>query len=69
VIAAESSDLDIYGTVSTNLETLHGDDDELIKTSLYPHIATNGENLVDIFATFVTTSGSSQEVNIMQVDP
>lgn len=54
--------------VSTNLEIITSAD-ETLGSSLYPHIATNGENLFDNFIVYVTTSGSSQEINITQVDP
>jgi hypothetical protein len=55
--------------VSTNREVLLDDGVETLSSSLFPHVATNGANLIDNFATFVTTSGGSQEINLVHIDP
>jgi hypothetical protein len=55
--------------VSTDREVLLDDGVEALSSSLFPHVATNGANLIDNFATFVTTSGGSQEINLVHIDP
>jgi hypothetical protein len=67
--AGRSWDLDKVSVPPSSREVLLDDGVETLSTSLYPHIATNGANLIDIFAVFVTASSGSQEINMIHIDP
>jgi hypothetical protein len=75
VIGAAEFDTEDVGTtsnqlVSTDRERLFDSDGgEDITSSLYPHVSTNGENLVDTFGAFVLGSEGERVINIIQVDP